>query len=463
MVFSSITFLFYFLPVVLLLYYIMPKKYKNAIILIASLLFYFFGEPVYIILMIFSIIITYIFGLLIDKYRYAENSKIFLILFLIITLGLLIYFKYIDFLIKNINLLLTKKINLMNVVLPIGISFYLFQMISYIVDVYKGTVKVQKNILKLATYVALFPQLIAGPIVRYSTIESELSDRKHSIEKFALGVRRFIIGLGKKVLIANSLGELQNLFLASNEMSVLFYWLYAISSMLQIYFDFSGYSDMAIGLGKMLGFEFLENFNYPYIATSITDFWRRWHISLSMWFRDYVYIPLGGNRVSKLKWIRNIMIVWMLTGLWHGAAWNFVLWGFFFGVLLILEKVVLEKYLKKLPKFISRIYTLLIVMISFVIFNGENISQILKNLGGLIGIGNIPLVSKESLYYLKNYFILLCISIIGATPIIKNFVMQDKLNKIRNIAEPVFLLIILVISTSYIVDGSFNPFLYFRF
>lgn len=463
MVFSSITFLFYFLPVVLLLYYIMPKKYKNAIILIASLLFYFFGEPVYIILMIFSIIITYIFGLLIDKYRYAENSKIFLILFLIITLGLLIYFKYIDFLIKNINLLLTKKINLMNVVLPIGISFYLFQMISYIVDVYKGTVKVQKNILKLATYVALFPQLIAGPIVRYSTIESELPDRKHSIEKFALGVRRFIIGLGKKVLIANSLGELQNLFLASNEMSVLFYWLYAISSMLQIYFDFSGYSDMAIGLGKMLGFEFLENFNYPYIATSITDFWRRWHISLSMWFRDYVYIPLGGNRVSKLKWIRNIMVVWMLTGLWHGAAWNFVLWGFFFGVLLILEKVVLEKYLKKMPKFISRIYTLLIVMISFVIFNGENISQILKNLGGLIGIGNIPLVSKESLYYLKNYFILLCISIIGATPIIKNFVMQDKLDKIRNIAEPVFLLIILVISTSYIVDGSFNPFLYFRF
>ena len=463
MVFSSITFLFYFLPIVLLIYYIMPKKYKNVIILIASLLFYFFGEPVYILLMIFSIIITYVFGLLIDKYKNTENSKIFLILFLVITIGLLTYFKYIEFLIKNINLLLNQKISLINVALPIGISFYLFQMISYIVDVYKGKTKVQKNILKLATYVALFPQLIAGPIVRYSTIEEELSNRKHSIEKFALGVRRFIIGLGKKVLIANSLGELQNLFLASNEMSVLFYWLYAISAMLQIYFDFSGYSDMAIGLGRMLGFEFLENFNYPYIATSITDFWRRWHISLSMWFRDYVYIPLGGNRVSKLKWFRNILIVWLLTGLWHGAEWNFVLWGLFFGVLLILEKVVLEKFLKKIPKLFGRVYTLIIVMISFIIFNGENVSQILENLGGLIGIGNIPLVSAESLYYFKNYFVLLLIGIIGATPLLKNFVMKDKLNKVRNIVEPVFLLIILVISTSYIIDGSFNPFLYFRF
>ena len=463
MVFSSITFLFYFLPIVLAIYYIVPNKFKNIVILISSFAFYFFGEPTYILLMIFSIISTYIFGILIDKNRGTENAKIFLILSIAISVALLVYFKYIDFIIENINLFLRQKLNLMRVVLPIGISFYTFQMISYTIDVYRGDAKVQKNILKLATYVSLFPQLIAGPIVRYTTIEAELEKREYSFSKFSLGVRRFIIGLGKKVLIANTLGELQNVFMASGEKSILFFWLYALSVMLQIYFDFSGYSDMAIGLGKMLGFEFLENFNYPYIATSVTDFWRRWHISLSTWFRDYIYIPLGGNRVSKLKWLRNILMVWLLTGLWHGAAWNFILWGLFFGILLIVEKVFLDKYLNKLPKFLTRIYTLVLVMISFVIFNGTSVSQIAENLGGLIGIGNIPITSPESIYYFKSYFVLLVIAIIGATPILKNIVTSEKLNKVTNIFEPVFLCIILIISTSYIVDGSFNPFLYFRF
>lgn len=460
MVFSSITFLFYFLPIVLALYYLVPNKLKNLILLISSFIFYFYGEPKYVLLMAFSIISTYICGIFVDKYRGTKKSKIFLILEIIISIGLLIYFKYANFIIKNINLWLSQKIDLINVLLPIGISFYTFQMISYVVDVYKGEVKVQKNILKLATYVSLFPQLIAGPIVRYSTIEKQLENREYSINKFALGVRRFIIGLGKKVMIANVIGVLVNNFLISDDKSVLFYWLYAIGVMLQIYFDFSGYSDMAIGLGKMFGFEFLENFNYPYIATSITDFWRRWHISLSTWFRDYVYIPLGGNRVSKIKWLRNIMIVWLLTGLWHGAEWNFIIWGIYFGILLIIEKIFLLKRAEKTPKIFKIIYTLFFVMISFIIFNGN---EIIENIKGLFGIGNIPIISKESIYYLKSYLVVILIGIIGATPFIKNIVKKEKIKKIINILEPIYLFSILLLSTSYIIDGSFNPFLYFRF
>ena len=460
MVFSSITFLFYFLPIVLVLYYLVPNKLKNLILLISSFIFYFYGEPKYVLLMAFSIISTYICGILVAKYRGTKTSKLFLILEIIISIGLLIYFKYADFIIKNINLWLSQKIDLINVLLPIGISFYTFQMISYVVDIYRGEVKVQKNILKLATYVSLFPQLIAGPIVRYSTIEKQLENREYSINKFSLGVRRFVIGLGKKVLIANVIGTLVNTFFISEDKSILFYWLYAIGVMLQIYFDFSGYSDMAIGLGKMFGFDFLENFNYPYIATSITDFWRRWHISLSSWFRDYVYIPLGGNRVSKIKWIRNIMVVWILTGLWHGAEWNFIIWGIYFGILLIIEKLFLLKKTEKIPKFLKVIYTLFFVMISFIIFNGN---EIIENIKGLFGIGNISFISKESIYYLKSYFIVILIGIIGATPIMKNIVKKEKIKKIANILEPIYLFSILLLSTSYIIDGSFNPFLYFRF
>ena len=461
MVFSSITFLFFFLPILLGTYYIVPNKAKNIVLLLASILFYFWGEPTYGWVMISSIICTYVFVILMDKYK--KNSKIFLILALFICVGILVYFKYTNFLIENINLWLKDKIDFIYVILPIGISFYTFQLISYIIDVYRGQEKIKKNILKLAMYISLFPQLIAGPIVRYTTIEKQLENRVHTFQKFALGVRRFIIGLGKKVLIANVLGELANIFLSSNDNSVLFYWLYGISAMLQIYFDFSGYSDMAIGLGKMFGFEFLENFNYPYIATNITDFWRRWHISLSSWFRDYIYIPLGGNRVNKIKWIRNIMIVWLLTGLWHGAAWNFVIWGVYFGILLIIEKLFLEKYLKKLPQFIGRLYVLFLVMISFIIFNAESIPQIIKNIGGILGITSNSLISTESLYYLKSYFLVIIIAILGATPIFSKIATKNKISKIANFLEPAYLLIILVTCTSYIINSSFNPFLYFRF
>lgn len=461
MVFSSIAFLFYFLPITLALYYILPKKCRNIVLLIASLIFYAYGEPIYVTLMILSIIFTYIYGLLIDRFK--KYSKIFLILSICTSIGLLIYFKYTNFIIENINLWLSNKVDFINVALPIGISFYTFQMLSYIFDLYKGKVKVQKNIFKLGLYITLFPQLIAGPIVRYQTIEEQLEKREHTLEKFALGIRKFVIGLGKKVLIANLLGELNQIFLESSDKSVLFYWIYGISVTLQIYFDFSGYSDMAIGLGKMFGFDFLENFNYPYIAKSITDFWRRWHMSLSSWFKDYIYIPLGGNRVSKIKWIRNILIVWILTGIWHGAAWNFLIWGLYFGVILILEKVFLGKILEKLPQVLSRIYVLLIVIISFIIFNGENASQVMENLGGLIGYKNIPLVSNESIYYFKSYLIILIVGILGSTPIMRNIFSKEKLRKFTNIVEPIFLIIVLILSTSYIVDGSFNPFLYFRF
>ena len=461
MVFSSITFLFYFLPIVLIIYYVVPNKFKNIILLIASMFFYFYGEPKYILIMLFSIIITYLFGMLMDKYK--KYSKLFLTLSICTVAGILIYFKYANFIIENINLWLTNKIDFIYVALPIGISFYTFQLISYTIDVYRGDAKVQKNILKLAMYVSLFPQLIAGPIVRYTTIEKQLENREYSFEKFATGVRRFVIGLAKKVLIANVLGELVKIFLSSNDRNILFYWMYAISNMLQIYFDFSGYSDMAIGLGKMFGFEFLENFNYPYIATSVTDFWRRWHISLSSWFRDYIYIPLGGNRVIKIKWLRNILVVWLLTGLWHGAAWNFILWGLYFGILLIIEKVFLNKYLEKLPKFLSRIYVLIIVMISFIIFSEENMEQIIQNIGGLVGYPGGARLSEQSIYYFKSYFAILVIAIFGATPIFKKLANNQKINKIINVLEPIYLLIMLIICTSYIIDNSYNPFLYFRF
>ena len=461
MVFSSIAFLFYFLPIVLGIYYIVPNKAKNLVLLLASLFFYFYGEPVYGIIMVLSIVLTYIFGLLMDKH--PNYKKTFLTLSIVLSVGILVYFKYFNFLMDNINMFIGGKIDFIYVALPIGISFYTFQLMSYIIDVYRGNAKVQKSLLKLATYVALFPQLIAGPIVRYTTVEEQLEKREHSISKFALGVRRFIVGLGKKVLIANILGELANTFLGSTDNSTLFYWLYGISNMLQIYFDFSGYSDMAIGLGKMFGFDFLENFDYPYTSTSITEFWRRWHMSLGTWFRDYIYFPMGGNRVNKIKWIRNIMVVWLLTGLWHGAAWNFIIWGLYFGILLMIEKLFLKKLLDKLPKFLSRIYVLFIVMVSFIIFSGDTTTEIFKNLGGLVGVNATSLVSLESIYYLKSFLVVLVIGIIGSTRLPKTIANNDKLSKIMNVLEPIFLLVVLVLSTSYIIDSTFNPFLYFRF
>ena len=463
MLFTSISFLYYFLPVVLILYFVVPKKAKNVILLIASLIFYFYGEPKYIFLMLAEIIIAYFGAILIDKYK---NKKV-LILILTIHLGLLGIFKYADFTIKNINFLFKSQTPLLKLALPIGISFYTFQIISYIVDVYNGKVKVQKSFIKLATYVSLFPQLIAGPIVRYETIENELENRTHSFENFAYGVRRFILGLSKKVLIANMLGELCNDFVSVTEKSVVFYWMFGISYMLQIYFDFSAYSDMAIGLGRMFGFHFLENFNYPYIAKSITEFWRRWHISLSSWFKDYVYIPLGGNRKGTKILIRNILIVWTLTGIWHGASWNFVIWGLLFGIILIIEKLWLGKLIEKLPTIIRRIYVLFIVMISFIIFNGNSLQDIWNNIIGLFGVNNLPVSNSYTIYYLRNYIIVIIIALIGATPILKNTIeklkQNNKIEKIINILEPILLITLLLVITAYLVDNSYNPFLYFRF
>ena len=357
MLFTSISFLYYFLPIVIVLYFILPKKARNVVLFIASLVFYYYGEPKYILLMLAEILVAYIGALLIDKFK---KRSIF-ITTIAIHIGLLCIFKYTDFMISNVNGILKTSIPLLRLALPIGISFYTFQILSYVIDVYNGKVKVQKSFLKLATYVMLFPQLIAGPIVRYETVEDELNNRKCSFETFSYGVRRFVLGLAKKVLIANMLGELCTKFTATTEKSVLFYWIFAIGYMLQIYFDFSAYSDMAIGLGRIFGFHFLENFDYPYISKSITEFWRRWHMSLSSWFRDYVYIPLGGNRKGVKKQIRNILVVWALTGIWHGASWNFVVWGLMFGVLLIIEKFFLAKYLEKAPNFVKRIYVLFIV------------------------------------------------------------------------------------------------------
>ena len=463
MVFSSLTFLFYFLPIVLIIYYIVPKKAKNIVLLISSLLFYFYGEPKFGILMVISILLTYIHGLLMDKY--PKRKKLFLISSIVISSGLLVVFKYTDFIISNINMVLHSNIDLVKLSLPIGISFYTFQMISYIIDVYRGEAKVQKSFLKLATYVALFPQLIAGPIVRYTTIEDELDNRKYSFDNFSNGVRRFVIGLSKKILVANVLASAISSFSTSQEKTVLFYWIYGLANALQIYFDFSGYSDMAIGLGKMLGFNFPENFNYPYISKSVTEFWRRWHITLGTWFKDYIYIPLGGNRVGKIKWLRNILIVWFLTGLWHGAAWNFILWGVLYGVLLVIEKIGLLKVLEKIPNVISSAYVTLITIIGFIIFSGSSVSEILNNIGGIFGIGVSKFADLESLYCLKNYAAIFIIAIIGATPVMKNIVskISKKVSKLVNVIEPVFLTTLLIVCISYLVDGSFNPFLYFRF
>ena len=464
MLFSSIPFLFYFLPVVLILYFIAPKPLKNTVILITSLVFYAWDRPKFAIIMIAAIILGYVFGLLIEKFRGTKLSKLFLILSVGSSVGILGFFKYTDFFISSFNSVTGLGAPLTGIALPIGISFYTFQILSYTVDVYRGDVQAQKNPINLAAYVAMFPQLIAGPIVRYSDIEKQLKHRTHSIDKIAHGIRRFVIGLGKKILIANALGELCDAFRASDDKSVLFYWLYAIAFTLHIYFDFSGYSDMAIGLGKIFGFDFLENFDYPYISGSVTEFWRRWHMSLGSWFRDYVYIPLGGNRVSKFKWFRNIFVVWFLTGFWHGAAWNFIVWGLYFAVLLVIEKVWLNKYLEK-SKVLRHVYVMLLVVISFVIFNATDMGEAISYIGSMFGFGNVPAYSAEWLYYLRSYAVVIIVGIIGATPLPKKIAakLSEKNTKIVNVIEPVVLVGLMIAMTAYLVDGSFNPFLYFRF
>ncbi len=471
MLFSSIEFLYWFLPVTLILYFAVPFKAKNYVLLLVSLFFYFYGEKAMLVLMLFSITSSYVFGILTDKYKGTKWAKFFMVSAVAVCLALLGFYKYADFFISNTNSILKPlfhtEIPLLRIALPIGISFYTFQILSYNVDVYKGVVPVQKNFVKLATYVALFPQLIAGPIVRYQTVEAELTERTHSFENFAIGSKRFVIGLAKKVLIANVLGELCDKFRATDEKSLVFYWLYAIAFSLHIFFDFSGYSCMAIGLGRIFGFHFDENFNYPFISKSIAEFWRRWHMSLGTWFRDYVYIPLGGNRVKFGRWVFNIAVVWFLTGFWHGADWNFIIWGVYFGIFLIMEKLFIGKLLGKLPKLVSHIYVLFFVAISFVIFNAAGTGQMISDVAGLFGVGVSGFIDDTTLYYLSSYGVILIVGIIFSTPIAKVIGAKLQQNKttaaIMQWASPAVMALLLVVITAYLVDGSFNPFLYFRF
>ena len=459
MVFSSVMFLFYFLPIILLIYYICPVKYRNYVLLLFSLIFYFIGEPINIIFLLLSCVINYYGSVLIQKKKSKKIKKYIFIGVIVYNIIQLLFFKYINFFISNLNIIPFVDIPLLNILMPIGISFYTFQAISYVADVYTGKVKVAKNIFTYMTYLTLFPQLIAGPIVRYETIEEELGNRKIDFDNLSNGLKLFIIGLSKKVLLANVLGELINKFVVETVVSS---WLKPILYTLQIYFDFSGYSDMAIGLGLVFGFHFLKNFNYPLIAKSITDFWRRWHMSLSSFFRDYVYIPLGGNRVSKPKWIRNILVVWFLTGFWHGASWNFILWGVYFGIILLIEKFLIGKYIEK-TKVFKHIYTLIIVIISFLIFSTDNMSDIINSLGNMFFLNKLDFINSETIYYLKDYFMILIISIISCTPLFKNIYLKYKDNKIISFIEPIVLLGLFILCVAFIIDASFNPFLYFRF
>lgn len=466
MLFSSIPFLYYFLPLTLLCYFLAPRRAKNAVLLLFSLIFYAWGEPKYVLFMVASILQGYLFGRLVEKYRnYPRRSKLFLTVSVLFSLLLLGYCKYADFFIRSFNAVTGLSVPLLRVALPIGISFYTFQILSYVVDVYRGTVAAQRNLIDLGTYIAMFPQLIAGPIVRYADIEPQLKERRSTPDMIAAGAQRFVLGLAKKVLIANVLYQLITVYKSTTQPSVLYSWMYAAAYMLHIYFDFSGYSDMAIGLGKIFGFHFAENFNYPYISRSATEFWRRWHMSLGSWFRDYVYIPMGGNRVAPARRYFNILVVWVLTGLWHGADWNFVLWGLFFAVFLIMEKGFLLKPLQKLPV-LSHLYTLLLVAVSFVIFDSAGLSEAATHLGRMFGAGGIPLVTGEALYYLGSYAVTFIIAMIGATPFptcMAKQLSEGKGGRALSILAPAALVLVLAVVTAYLVDGSFNPFLYFRF
>lgn len=491
MLFSSITFLFAFLPLVILVYYAVPRSFRNGVLFVFSLVFYAWGEPVYVLLMLASITVAYITGLLADRKRREKEGKnsrgvprAALIFALVWNIGLLLFFKYTGFfidiadsisggdlrsdIINSLNKSFGLGIKEWKLSLPIGISFYSFQTLSYVIDVYRGNVKSQRNFLNLATYVALFPQLIAGPIVRYIDVDRQLVHRRESLEKFSAGVKRFCIGLGKKVILANAIGELFEAISSApaDEKSVCGAWLGIIAYTFQIYFDFSGYSDMAIGLGKMFGFDFLENFNYPYISDSITEFWRRWHISLSSWFRDYVYIPLGGNRKGKARQILNIMVVWFLTGFWHGANWNFMLWGVYFGVILILEKTFLLKLLAKCPKFIRHIYALLLIVLGWGIFAFEDTAALVANLKALIGLGGLPPANGKALYWFGQNWALFVILIIASTPLAKSLGEKFKKNSpviCGYVAEPLLCAGLLIVSAAYLAGNSFNPFMYFRF
>ena len=455
MLFSSITFLYFFLPVTLILYYLVPWKLKNHVLLVASLIFYASGEPIYVLLLMFSAFVGWLHGLCFQK---RPGSKLLLISGIFWNLAFLLFFKYADFLVGTVNGLLGTQIPLPNVRLPIGISFFTFQNMSYVLDVYWGHHKAERSLASYATYLCLFPQLIAGPIVRYSDVARELREREINLEQISQGVVRLAVGLGKKVLLANGLGVLAELSVPDG--SVLFSWLRAVAYTLQIYFDFSGYSDMAIGMGHMMGFRFLENFDHPYLSRSVTEFWRRWHMSLGGWFRDYVYIPLGGSRTTTFKWLRNVLIVWMLTGIWHGANWNFMLWGLYYGVLLLVEKLWLGKYLK--GRILPHVYVILISVFGFVLFHNTDASVALGEMANMVGLGGLPAVNATALYYLRSYAVLFLLAIVGSTELPLRLAARLP-EKAKTVLQPVFVLVLLVLVTACLVDGSFNPFLYFRF
>ncbi len=487
MLFSSIPFLYYFLPAVILSYFLISWAVqgifklcgadkdlafkaglftKNLILLLFSLVFYAWGEPLYVFLMIGTILMFWGSGLGIGYAKTKLWKRIWLIFSIVSSIGLLAVFKYADFFVENVNALTGLSIPLLKLALPVGISFYTFQALSYTIDVYRGNAQVQKDPIKFGAYVTLFPQLIAGPIVRYVDVARELNHRTHSWDNIVQGMRRFLIGLAKKIILADNFALLMNNFREASEPSVLFYWVYAIAFTLNIYFDFSGYSCMAIGLGKIFGFNFIENFNYPFISKSVAEFWRRWHMSLGSWFRDYIYIPLGGNRVSKPRWVFNTLVVWMLTGMWHGASWNFILWGLLYAVCLLIEKWV--PALQKLPAFFRHFYTMLVVVLGFVLFNATDMSQLGTDLAGLFGFAGLPLVSAQTLYYLRAFGLLLVVGIIGSTPIVKNTANRlcesKRFGGVMAVLEPLVLLLgILLVCTGYLVDGAFSPFLYFRF
>ncbi len=450
----------YFLPVVMIAYFMLP--YKNTVLLIASLFFYSWGEPKYIVLMIVTVLINYVCALNISDHR--NHANLYLIIALTFSLGALIIFKYSDFIMNSSNTLFNTNFNLLNLSLPIGISFYTFQIISYTVDVYRDDVNVQRNYFTLLTYLSLFPQLIAGPIVRYADVEDELQHRVHSYDKIFEGVKRFTVGLSKKVILANTLGEVVAAFHAQTNSSFVMTWIYALAFTLQLYYDFSGYSDMAIGLGKIFGFNFLENFNYPLIASSITDFWRRWHISLSSFFRDYVYIPLGGSRVKKSRWIINILIVWTLTGLWHGAAFNFMLWGFLFAIILIVEKILKIDPNKR--GILKSLWVIIIVLLSFVIFDNSNLSNLLETVKTMFMVNSPNVINSENLLYIANYKLVFFVAIIGATPFVSlayHKLMTRFSENTQSIIETVLIIFSFALCVAILVDSNFNPFLYFRF
>lgn len=468
MVFSSIVFLFTFLPITLILYYISPRKMKNIVLLLISLIFYAWGEPVYVFLMMFTTVFDYLIGLLINKYRRNRiKSKRIFIFAVLVNLGILGFFKYYGFVIENINSVFSLNIGYNQLPLPIGISFYTFQTLSYVIDVYLDKVKVQKSLISFGLYVTMFPQLVAGPIVRYTDIDYQLKHRTHSMNKFGEGVDRFIQGLSKKVLLANNIGMIFTSIQQydASEISVLTAWLAIAAYTLQLYFDFSGYSDMAIGLGKMLGFDFIENFNYPYISKSVTEFWRRWHISLGSWFREYVYIPLGGNRCSTIFQLRNLCIVWFLTGLWHGADWNFILWGLYYGLILIIEKFLLKDILERMPSFIQHIYTMVLVMIGWTFFGIESIQKSLEYIKVMFFLNGNKIIDSTFIYYLHTNLILLIILILCSTPIVnkvfKKIIQNGRMEGVTLAVTVQFVLLFL--SIAYLVNETYNPFLYFRF